>query len=167
MMNNIQLDNEYVRTLQPMVLDDFVKYDLSGQWLIVKILKVHDTDTMTIGWKDHDRFVKTNIRLSGLDAPELKSKKEKESKLCRLGRNWVASNYLNKIAVVECLDMDKYGRILANVFDYYDNTICINKFIVDNKLARVYGGNLHKDDWTETELDDGIECADKLGVIDV
>jgi len=167
-MQNIQLDESYVQDMESMSISDFEQYNLNGRWIVAKVLRVHDTDTFTIGWKECDRFVKTNVRLIGLDAPELRSKNNdgKESKLCRLGRNWLTSNYLNKLITVECLEMDKYGRLLGNANDYPIGNISINHKLINNKFARVYGGDLHKSEWTVEELDNGIVQALALGVED-
>ncbi len=62
--------------------------------------------------------------------------------------------------------MDKYGRILANVFEYPKNDISVNQMLIDNKFARAYGGDLHKNDWSLDELNDGIISAGKLGIVD-
>jgi endonuclease YncB( thermonuclease family) len=149
-------------------IDDFIQYDLNGRWLVAKILRIHDGDTYTIGWKEGDIFVKTNIRLVGIDTPELRSKTNGglESKLCRLGRNWLISKYLNQVVSVECLSMDKYGRLLANVYEYPQKTASFNQMLIDNKFARAYGGDLHKNDWTVDELNQGIAIAESLGIKD-
>ncbi len=166
---NPQISSDLELTLLSMSIKDFEQYNLSGRYIIAKVLRIHDGDTFTIGWKENDKFVKTNIRLTGIDTPELKSKNNdgKESKLCRLGRNWLISIYLNKLVTIECLDMDKYGRLLANVYNYPNNdNISINQMLIDNKFARVYGGNLHKDEWTNDELDAGITIAGNLNIQD-
>jgi len=163
-----QLDDSYAQELISLSLKDFVQYDLNGRWIVAKILKIHDGDTFTIGWKENDKFVKTSIRLAGIDAPELHSKNNNglESKLCRLGRNWLISKYLNKLMTIQCLEMDKYGRLLANVFPYPNNGVSINLLMINNKFVRVYGGDLHKNDWTINELVGGLAVAESFGVKD-
>lgn len=149
--------------------NEFYKYDLNGQTLIGKVIKIYDTDTLTIGTMISDVFVKLNIRLCGIDAPELKSKSNNglESKLCRLGRNWLKQEYLNKLVIVECKEMDKYGRLLGIVYDRLDREKCINDLLITNKFVRCYGGNLHKNEWTIDELEEGINVANSIGVEDV
>lgn len=144
----------------------FAKFDLNGKKMTMKVLSVYDADTITVGFRYSARWVKTNLRLIGLDSPELKSKAAKESKLCRLGREWFKQNYLNKLIVVECYEMDKYGRLLADVYDRIEPSVHINKKLIELSLARVYGGNLHKDAWTEEELDRGIVSAGSLNIVD-
>lgn len=146
----------------------FTEYDLNGAKCICKVLRVHDVDTMTVGFKLSSKFYNKNIRWIGIDSPELHSKIPKESQLCRLGRNFIINNYLNKLVVVEFGASDKYGRALGTVYDR-DTGENINQKMIDYKFGRVYGANgidLHKNDWTEEELDAGIAIAGGLGIED-
>lgn len=151
--------------LLSMDIKKFSEFDLSGNKLLCKVLRVHDADTLTIGFKYSSKFYKKNIRWNGLDAPELHSKCPKESKLCRLGREWVKNNYLNKLIIVDMGAMDKYGRILATVYDKNTNENINNK-LMELKFVRIYGGDLHKGPWTDDELDAGLESANSLGLSD-
>lgn len=164
---NAQDADIYLEQLRSKSIDEFKPYNLDGQILIAKILKIHDTDTFTIGWNDNGTFVKTNIRLSDIDAPELHSRANggDEARLCRMGRNWLISKYLNAIVNVQCSKNDKYGRLLASVIPF-DSDISINKMLIDNKFVRFYGGTLTKLPWTQDELSNGITIATKLNVSD-
>ncbi len=147
---------------------EFDIFNLKGRRLIARVLKVHDTDTFTIGWKEVDSFVKTNIRLMDIDAPELHSTMNdgKEALLCRLGRNWLIDTFLDKIIIVECSKNDKYGRLLATVYPYEDPSISINQMLMDKKFVRYYGGSLTKLPWSIEELTQGISNAAEIGIID-
>ncbi len=148
-----------------MDIKKFSEFDLSGNRLVCKVLRVHDGDTCTIGFKWSTKFYKKNIRLTGLDCPELHSKVPKESQLCRLGREYISSQYLNKLAIVEMGPMDKYGRILVTLYDR-DSGESVNQKMIDYKFARTYGGDLHKDQWSTEELDAGIVIAGGLELTD-
>jgi endonuclease YncB( thermonuclease family) len=146
----------------------FTEYNLNGTKCICKVLRVYDVDTMTVGFKLSSKFYNKNIRWIGIDSPELHSKIPKESQLCRLGRNFIINNYLNKLVLVEFGASDKYGRALGTVYDR-DTGENINQKLIDYKFARVYGANgtdLHKDVWTEEELDAGIKIAGGMGIED-
>ncbi len=152
----------------------FKPYNLDGQRLVAKVLKVHDTDTLTIGWEQHGELVKTNIRLAGIDAPELYSKKNggKEAELCRLGRKWMNDMLLEKLIIVACGEYDKYGRLLADIYEFnedvdvesYSELPHINQQLVDMRFARMFGGDLHKDAWTVEELDAGLNYGVATGM---
>lgn len=156
----------YEKTLLELDADKFTKFDLNGFKTTMKVLSIYDTDTITVGFRYSSKWVKTNVRLAGLDSPELKSKVAKEAKLCRLGKQWLKQNYLNKLVIVQCYEMDKYGRLLADIYDRMDPSIHINKQLIDLKFARVYGGNLHKNTWTDDELEEGITSAEALNLVD-
>ncbi len=127
----------------------FRQYDLNGQQLFAKVLKVYDTDTITIGWNQLGELVKTNVRFANIDAPELHSKKNggKEAKLCKLGREWLESKILDKLVIVKCSECDKYGRILADIYEFtehinVDEVKSLNQQLVELKFARRYGVSL-------------------------
>ena len=145
--------------------DEFVAYNLNGAVLTARALRVHDGDTITVGWLQDDRLVKTNLRLLGIDTPELHSKVEKEARLCRLGRNWLSAQVANKIVTVKCREMDKYGRLLGDIF-VSGGEASLNQQMVDHKFARVYGGDLHKDAWADDDLEAGLARAAQLGIAD-
>ena len=51
--------------------------------------KIHDPDTISILFNYKDDIVKYNLRLDGIDAPELKSKDENEREFCIKGNNFI------------------------------------------------------------------------------
>ena len=48
------------------------------------------------------------------------------------------------IVLVKCLEFDKYGRLLANVYCFNSRTekydICLSKYLLDNNFAYEYYG---------------------------
>jgi len=158
--------SDYEHELLEMDVDQFKPFNLDGEQIVAKVLRVHDGDTITIGWKQDPQWVRTNVRLTGIDTPELHSKNAKESKLCRLGREWLKMNYLNKLIIVKCNEMDKYGRLLGELIDYSDRSININNKLISLQFARIYGGDLHKNEWSDDELDRGIASAEELNLTD-
>jgi endonuclease YncB( thermonuclease family) len=143
----------------------FSEFDLNGTKCVCRVLRVYDTDTMTIGFKLSSKFYKKNIRWGDIDAPELHSKVPAESKLCRLGREYIKSKYQDRLVVVDMGVCDKYGRVLASVYDK-DTNQNINQQLIDLKFVRTYNDNLHKTPWTDVELQAGIAVAGGLGLID-
>ena len=94
---NVESLSALEQKLLNMNIKKFVPFNLDGNKLTCKVLRVHDGDTASVGTKISNKYVKVNIRWLGLDCPELHSKVPKESKLCRLGRNYVINNYLNNL----------------------------------------------------------------------
>lgn len=159
------MDEQLLQRLRDLRLEDVNPFDLNGYNTVCKVLKIYDGDTFTLGFHFASKFYKKSVRIDGIDTPELHSKVEKEAKLCRLGREFAKSLYLNKLVKVHMKANDKYGRILCTLYDY-ETGENINRLMVDNKFARAYGGDLHKYDWTEEELDEGIASAKELGIVD-
>lgn len=143
----------------------FIHFDLNGQELPCRVLRVHDTDTITVGFKLKSNFYRTNLRINGIDSPELHSKNAKEAKLCRLGREYLKQRYLNKIVLVKMGPNDKYGRTLADVFDK-DTNEHINTKLVECKFARTYGGDLKKVPWDKVAVLEGIAIAGGMNITD-
>ena len=61
--------------------------------------------------------------------------------------------FLDKIVIVECLDFDKYGRLLVYIHPYNDNMkidkkTSYNQWLIDNNYAaEYYGGTKYDQDW--------------------
>lgn len=137
-----------------------------------KIQKVYDGDTPTIIIKINKEFFAFNVRLIGIDTPEIHprnenlSKKESEHLLGIKARNKlielvtdqsiiIDKKYTNdelkyifnknkKIITVEFSnEQDKYKRPLVKL---YDNNICINDILINQQYAKSYDGTT-KEKW--------------------
>ena len=142
-------------------------FTLSGIKTVGRVVDVYDGDTMTCIFPIFgDNYFRFNLRLMGIDTPELKNKdiisKEKAlearhkimtvccdnkynlSKDCKREniKKYLEENEIN--VWIECLDFDKYGRILANVYPKRgDNNVNINsltKILLDANLGYEYNG---------------------------
>lgn len=116
-----------------------------------KVIKVYDGDTITIATQLYNGDVspkqelcKFNVRILGIDTPELKTKNAGEKELGIIARNALSELLLNKVVKLENVKYDKYGRILCNVF--LDN-VNISEWLVSNKLAVVYNGGTKTKKW--------------------
>lgn len=116
-----------------------------------KVIKVYDGDTITIATQLYNGDVspkqelcKFNVRILGIDTPELKTKNVGEKELGIIARNALSELLLNKVVKLENVKYDKYGRILCNVF--LDN-VNISEWLVSNKLAVVYNGGTKTKKW--------------------
>jgi micrococcal nuclease len=86
-----------------------------------------------------------NIRLSGLDTPESKSKDKIEKTFANLSRKAVEDFMKNsdkENLIIQTLydkdNGDKFGRILGRV--YNSNKTCLNDWLIDNSFAVAYNG---------------------------
>lgn len=86
-----------------------------------------------------------NIRLSGIDTPESKSKDKIEKVFANLSRKAVEDFMKNsdkENLIIQTLydkdNGDKFGRILGRV--YNSNKTCLNDWLIDNSFAVAYNG---------------------------
>ena len=107
-----------------------------------RVINVYDGDTITIaGYVDYNPTLYSfSVRLNGLDCPEIKSKQSKdetEYSIALLAKQYVQTCVDGQIVTLERVSMDKYGRILADV---YCNGLHLNQALIDKRLAVVYHG---------------------------
>ena len=116
-----------------------------------KVIKVYDGDTITIAskmpYKDSPIY-RFSVRINGIDCPEIRGKNESEKQCAILAREHVEHISNGKIVRLENVSLEKYGRVLADV--YVDN-VSIGESLIEKRLAVSYdGGRKHcPDDWME------------------
>lgn len=148
---------------------DFTKYDihtsefsLHGIVTLGRLVDIIDGDSLCIILPVFNNFYKYNVRLNGIDTCEMRSKNQENKNLAIRARDALLElvtekkytieltkhniqEILNKSVItlfVECLDFDKYGRLLANV--YFNSPITgkiqLSEYLLQNKLAYQYTG---------------------------
>jgi len=122
------------------------KFSLSGYKTFAKCVHVYDGDTCHIVFKmpNSNEYYKWIIRIIGIDTPELKSKNANEKKAAIEARDFIRNLILDKIIMVECLDFDKYGRLLGELY-IDDNTSLtslypLSKLMIEKGYAKAYDG---------------------------
>lgn len=148
--------NQYlIKRLEKIDCSQVRKFSFEGIKTYAKVAKIYDPDTITIVFEYLGEPIKINIRLDGIDSPELKSKNLDESNACKKGIEKLKELIENKIIIVNLLKYDKYGRILASIDTLEpieENTTNINDFLIKYNYARKYGGE-KKLIWSKDELD--------------
>ncbi len=122
-------------------------FTLNGFKTEAKVVHVYDGDTIHIVFKYFDNFYKWNCRISHVDTPELRTKNEEEKRKGYEVRDKLRELILDKIVNVQCLEFDKYGRILINVWNMVD-TKSINEIMIEEGHGKAYDGGT-KEKWTE------------------
>lgn len=108
-----------------------------------KVVKVYDGDTCTCVFDTlGSGLYRHQIRLTGVDTAELKSKDPDVKALALRTRDFVADLILNKIVKLQCEGSDKYGRILGVI---HIGETCINTLLIEKKLALPYDGGKKKE----------------------
>lgn len=115
-------------------------FSFNGYKTWAKVVKVYDGDTCTVAFYYHKKIYKFKIRLDHIDTPELRSKNEIEVKIANKARDRLIELINNKLVYVECLNYDKYGRILANIYADKKMIQSFNDKLVSEGLAVFYDG---------------------------
>ncbi len=135
------------------IIDDEIDYNKAIKFIppITNgyVVKVYDGDTITIVSKlpfNESPLYKWSVRLYGIDCPEIKGKNEEEKEIAQIAKKEVEKLCLNKNIKLENVNLDKYGRILANVLI---DDINISNFLINKKLAVSYDGGtkISPDNW--------------------
>ena len=125
------------------------KFSLNGYKTYAKCVSVYDGDTIHVVFKmpETNKYHRWIIRMSGIDTPEIKTKNTAEKTKAIEVRDYLRNKILDKIIILECLDFDKYGRLLGNIFIINEN-ITLNQQLINNGMAKIYNGGT-KEDWQE------------------
>jgi len=106
-----------------------------------RVMKIYDGDTITIVCKPKNtvgKFYKYNVRLSGIDCPEISAKCEEEKKVAKIARDKVGLLLFKNMVEIENVKPDKYAnRIVADVIY---NDINVSEWLLEKKLAVPYDG---------------------------
>ena len=110
-----------------------------------KVIKVYDGDTITIlskvpGLKNSQEY-KFQIRLNRIDTPELRTKNMEEKEVAQEAQVALSNIILDKIVQLTVLKLDKYGRLLCEV---YYNGLCMNDWMLTKHFAVEYDGGTKK-----------------------
>ena len=112
------------------------------------VIKVYDGDTITLASKlpySKSPMYRFRVRLTKIDAPEIKTKNKYEKKMAELSRDKLADKILNKTVKLKNVNTEKYGRVLADV---YCDDICMSDWMLSQNLAVPYdGGKKNEINW--------------------
>lgn len=115
----------------------------------IRYVSAYDGDTITVDIPSMPSIFgsRIRVRISHIDAPELKSRSTCERKVALLALSEVSS-VLSKAKTIELIDpkRDKYFRILSDVA--IDGKTILSKHMLDKGLAVPYEGDAKKHtDW--------------------
>ena len=108
-----------------------------------KVVKVYDGDTITIanhislGSARSDEIYRFQVRLNGIDTPEIKSKNQHTKELAKKVRDLLSEMIFGKIVELKNVEFEKFGRLLADV---YLGDLHLNQWLIDNGHAVRYDG---------------------------
>ena len=91
----------------------------------------------------YNEFYKAEVLL----LEKMKTKNTYEKQLAVKARDFLRDLILDKIIVIECLDFDKYGRLLGNLY-IEGNEMSISTMMIEKGFAKAYDGGT-KIKWEE------------------
>ena len=143
---------------------DIPEFSLNGIKTSGKIVEIYDGDTCKLVLLNNNILQKFNCRINGIDTPEMKPplnkhNREIEIKNAHRCRNKVIQlctstnididfngkkvslDTNTKLVHVECLEFDKYGRLLVNIYDNETpKSLSYNDMLVNEGFAKKYNG---------------------------
>ena len=125
--------------------DKTTLFTLNERLVKGKCVEVYDGDTIKLVLNipfDQDKLYKWNCRINRVDTPELRTKNKKEKEFGYQVRDKLKEKIYNKILDVKCLEFDKYGRLLVEL--YSEDQECINDWLIKNNYAYEYFGGSKK-----------------------
>ena len=136
--------------------NDYPLFSYDGsQEKLCKIVDVYDGDSFTACFFDEgmNNIIKYKCRASGYDSPEMRPKKTKENRDEEIKRAKEArlkfiefSNCENDLVKIRLGKFDKYGRILAYVYNLTsDIDISVNDKMIQEGYGYEYSGGTKKD----------------------
>jgi len=145
---------------------DRVTYDSAEKFVppisYGKVVKVYDGDTITVATPlDNTRapIYCFPVRLRGIDSPEIRGKTPEEKAAATKSRDALAAKIMNQMVFLQNIDMEKYGRVLADVF-LEEHEIgsgsgklekqSISEWMLENHYAVAYNGGTKKVVWTSS-----------------
>jgi micrococcal nuclease len=116
-----------------------------------KVIRVYDGDTLTLASRlpfEGSPLYRFSVRTKGIDCPEMKTKNATEKQCAKMARDMIKSKCLDKIVELRNVELEKYGRILA---DIYVDGVDVKTFLLDANLAVAYDGGtkVTPEDWLE------------------
>jgi endonuclease YncB( thermonuclease family) len=119
-------------------------FNMDDLQLRCKVSQVYDADTCTLILPFYGKPFEVKCRLNGIDTAEVRSKNLAEKAFALEARDYLRNLILGKIVWVNCGKMDKYGRLLGDIYttqqDMLNNTNSLSDLLLDKKYAYVYKG---------------------------
>lgn len=136
------------------------QFSLDGVKTYARVVEAYDGDTIKVVLSIFGSLLKFTCRLKGIDTCEMKSKNPKCKELAVKARNRLLELICQKpcaevadkkqiidvlqkdihLVWIQCYEMDKYGRLLIDVFTNPSSSTSFSNILVQEKLAYRYEG---------------------------
>ena len=144
-------------------------FNFDGQSFYARVIGIHDGDSVKVCLDVGGKLYKMMTRLEGIDTPEIRSKDPKEKALAIRARDYVAAwampdkfkvggDYTEKelvtalwedpvIVYLKCGELDKFGRLLCEMFKDDIEPNSLNELLLENGFADGYDGGRKDRTW--------------------
>ena len=134
---------------------DVPYFNFKNKTFIAKPCKIYDGDTFSVIFDYKGELIKYRCRCFGYDTPEMRPSRKNpnrdhEKKLALAAKERIIElleAHPSKLIKIECLDFDKYGRILIKAYNnVHDKSI--NEIMVEEGHGKWYDGGTKNTNWT-------------------
>lgn len=133
---------------------DVPYFNFKNKSFIAKPCHVYDGDTFSVIFDYHGELIKYRCRCYGYDTPEMRPllknpNRDHEKKLAYAAKARIIElleAHPSKLIKIECLDFDKYGRLLIKAFNNV-NEKSINEIMVEEGHGKWYDGGTKDTNW--------------------
>ena len=133
---------------------DVPYFNFKNKTFIAKPCNIYDGDTFSVIFDFKGDLIKYRCRCYGYDTPEMRPSRKNpnrdhEKKLAYSAKNRIIElleAHPSKLIKIECLDFDKYGRILIKAYNNV-NEKSINEIMVDEGHGKWYDGGKKNTNW--------------------
>jgi len=146
--------NEAYKKLKDIKDDKTIPYfSFKGKTFYALPCHIYDGDTFSVIFDYKGELVKYKCRCMGYDTAEMKPSLKDENRLEQKELAHKAKDRLiellgkheTKLIKIECLDFDKYGRLLINIWNMVDEK-SINTIMIEEGHGKPYEGGT-KEKW--------------------
>ena len=133
---------------------DVPYFNFKNKSFIAKPCHVYDGDTFSVIFDYRGELIKYRCRCYGYDTPEMRPllknpNRDHEKKLAYAAKARIIElleAHPSKLIKIECLDFDKYGRLLIKAFNNV-NEKSINEIMVEEGHGKWYDGGTKDTNW--------------------
>jgi len=134
--------------------DDIDYFSFKGKTFYAKPCNIYDGDTFSVVFEYKGDLIKYRCRCHGYDTPEMRPSlknpnRDHEKELAKKAKERLIE-LLNKhetgMVKIECLEFDKYGRLLIKVFNNVDD-LSLNEIMVNEGHGKWYDGGTKDTVW--------------------
>ncbi len=105
---------------------------------LARVVSVYDGDTVTLLASFGGSLARCNLRLCGIDCPEMRGRGASERQAAEAVRDVVRNECQDRVCRVHAQGTDKYGRLIGDLETPGGRFVA--RFLLNEGLARAYAG---------------------------